>query len=662
MQNRSQILSHIPLIENEKGFFITIFKFKIPLIGVILICTAILRILLVSGMSQGDDLAYTAIADSFKFSHPGYGLYIFDMRWFVFLPVSLMYSIFGVSDFASLFWILILSVGNTYLAYRIVRFETDNRTGLLSAFLYSLMPLVAVYGTLLQVATPLEFATLLTIYLFQKAAADGKKSSFLKAGLAASLIPMARMSGLLLLPLLFCYLVYKRGGRTLNPLVWIKRKILPGFLIFLAASAAMLILQGIFYLIIHNNFLYRFAVSKKAIALQYATRGMDPKNLFYYFKAFFTSGRFYNPSMLASLGYTAIPALCYMIFFRLKKFYIFALWFTGYILLLTFAPGTLHPYRVLIRNTRYMIVFILPLTAVCSGMILDLLKRDRIRRITGALLLAVSIIVPAVCAFRISSRLRAGHSKHILVARKALEKKPGETVYLTDHDYPRYLTYYNKYKPLNMQFVRSVTSITRPGYLVLDTTIHPARRIMPETVLRGLYNRPPASWRLVLKKGGAKVFRVTPVTNYQSSTGAPLLSRKKFVCDLARLNPTASSGRVVIQNMLGFGDRWKNDDHVFLFANRPGPSLSFRIRSRASGKRRISIHLTTASDFGIVRIRLNGKSIGETDLYSRRIGTTVFHSKKAIFKKGENTLTLKIIGKNRKARSCRIAADYLEIR
>ena len=184
------------------------------MIWVILLGVVVFRVLTVSGMSQGDDLAYTELANRFAEGNTDYYYGIFYFRWIVYLPIAVLYKVLGVNDFSSLVWTVFTSVANVYLAYQIVKLETDEMTARITAILYAFFPLVAVYGTMLETASPMEFATLLAVYLLQIGIQKENKGLFLFGGITAGFAALGRETGI------FIVLLHDTLRKSLQSLLW----------------------------------------------------------------------------------------------------------------------------------------------------------------------------------------------------------------------------------------------------------------------------------------------------------------------------------------------------------------------------------------------------------------------------------------------------------
>lgn len=332
---------------------------------------AVLRMTNIMGCSQGDDLYYTQLAYRASTGNFRAG-FIFDIRWLVFLPTALLYNLFGANDFTSLFFPVTVSLINVFFAYNIVKEESNHPTALLATAIYGSIPLVMVYGNFLQVAPFIEFSTLGAIFFLQRAIKKDKIIFYILSGFFIGLISMCRTTGLFIAPMMVLYLIYRIG--------FSKKSIVLSALLA-ATSLVPLVVQGSAYYFIHNDFFYRFVISKRGIEYQNSLTGVDPRDTFFYLRTFFTKKGFADYRYFGAVGFTVFPATLYVIFLKFKGSFrremIFPVWFLAYLLMMTFIPTSISPLTFMIRNIRYAIVFMVPATAVIAAVLIHLSQKGK---------------------------------------------------------------------------------------------------------------------------------------------------------------------------------------------------------------------------------------------------------------------------------------------
>jgi hypothetical protein len=122
---------------------------------------------------------------------------------------------------------------------------------------------------------------------------------------------------------------------------------------------------------------------------------------------------------------------------------------------------------------------------------------------------------------------------------------------------------------------------------------------------------------------------------------------------------TVSGGELRVQEMNSFSGSWGNNAHLWWVEARPGDKLTFPITAPAEGSYELIGFFTRAGDYGIIKLSLNGKQIGDLiDGYSQKVEPTGAISFGQVpLKKGANDLVIEIIGKD--ARSAGYSNGYL---
>lgn len=624
------------------------------MIWVILLGVVVFRVLTVSGMSQGDDLAYTELANRFAEGNTDYYYGIFYFRWIVYLPIAVLYKVLGVNDFSSLVWTVFTSVANVYLAYQIVKLETDEMTARITAILYAFFPLVAVYGTMLETASPMEFATLLAVYLLQIGIQKENKGLFFLGGITAGFAALGRETGIFIVLLLLLYLVYKQG---------MNRKTILFFVIVAGSSVLPLLGQALYFHFRFGDFFFRMEESRQAVILQNQTTGMDPKDLFFYILTVYKKEGFYNSDFFANYGYLFPAAIISALVFRLRGFGIFLTWFVLYLGFMTFAPSTLSPYQTLIRNNRYMIVLILPAVAVVSIVLAHMLQTKKVLKWIGCILLFGIFSTSVWSSIQITNAFRNGHKDSKEITEFILSKN--QIVYSLDQDFPRLYKYYSGYKSDKLRIIQDFSQIDQEGLLVIPLGHHPNRYNMDRKKLEKISKQPPVSWKLIHELAEYRVFAVG---QFRQEDFIQILNGIIAINSSGKIDLSANdisffqNAHVVTQIMTGFGDFWRNGDHVFIGGDNPGVDAKILLKSNSKKNVSIQMGFTTAIDFGIVEVYVNEKQIGQIDLYSEKVEYKQMEWKLVELIEGDNTLRFRILEKNPSSTSFRMGIDFIDIR
>ena len=482
---------------------------KLPFepIYIFMIISFILRLVTFMGISEGDDLSYTLLAHRFANGDMAAN-FIFDIRWVVYVPVALLYKIFGVNDITSIAPTFIYGISSVWLAYKIVLEETDRLTASIANLLYLSFPIILIYGNFLQVAPSLEFFTLLTVYSFQRGIKSENIGWFILGGFAIGGIFFARTTGLFIAPLASFYVWYRKGFNR-KTVFWIVCAAL--------CSLVLPIVQGFVYLNIHNDFFYHITISRKGIDYMDRMFDVDPKDLFFYIRTMFVKGNFANWMMFGLNGYfIAASTLACIVLICMKKAgkeVIFFIWYISYFLFMTFAPTSLSPYTTLIRNTRYAIIFLLPICAVYGIFLNKMLQsRNKPQQIAAAVIFLTLFI--SNIAFSVEDSLKFKERRVVQKSSvdELLKDYPNELFYIPDKNTARRIAYYSGYTNKNYKHIKSLKQIKKPGiFLILkNLPASVSRFYIPKDELLKIRKNPPEGMTLKKKLPFFYVYEVNP--------------------------------------------------------------------------------------------------------------------------------------------------------
>ena len=492
---------------NKNKFVEKINNSHFEAVYILMILSFILRLVTFMGISEGDDLSYTLLAH--RFANGDFAAnFIFDIRWVVYVPVALLYKIFGVSDFTSLAPTFIYGISSVWLAYKIIKNETDRLTALISTLIYLTFPIILIYGNFLQVAPSLEFFTLLTVYSFQRGMKSEKIQWFILGGFAIGGIFFARTTGLFIAPLASFYVWYKKGFNR-KTVMWIA-----------CAAVCSLVLptvQGFVYLKVHGDFFHHIAISRKGIEYVDRMFDVDPKDLFFYIRTMFVKEDFANWKMFGLNGYfiTASVIACIAGIFTKKagKEILFFIWFISYFLFMTFAPTSFSPYTTLIRNIRYAIIFLLPIAAIYAIFLAKMMESSRIWLNIAAIVIFLTIFISNT-AFSIEDSLKFKQRRvdQKTSVEELLKEYPDELIYIADKNTARRIAYYSGYTFNNYKHIRSLKQIKKAGiFLILSRMPASVSRFyIPKQELLKLRKNPPKGMTLKKKLPFFYVYSVDP--------------------------------------------------------------------------------------------------------------------------------------------------------
>ncbi|MBN2016405.1 glycosyltransferase family 39 protein [Candidatus Dojkabacteria bacterium] len=336
---------------------------------VILAFALFLRLYFFVGIGGNDDFVYSNTA--WNFANHGFSAYPFEimasLRLMVVVPLSILYRIFGASNVNAGTFPLFCSLLSIILTYKIGKLIFGEKTALLSAFLYSIFPLEAVYATQLVPSIPLTLFWLLSIYSFLCAE---KKSPFLGLRISSNIMLLlsgvfwgcsylANISGVFLAPFFVIYIILNRKFRKEYILI------LVGFLpIFMA--------ENILYYFYRHEWLWRLKVGHEE-----EIRVNTNTALNYYPRVLF---RVIDPNFFSHEGhfglfaYLFVLLLPYLIYRRDKKSLVFAVFVLSIFAYMQFGIMTTTG-RPMIKWMRYLIRFV-PFTVLLISRAVVLLLKD----------------------------------------------------------------------------------------------------------------------------------------------------------------------------------------------------------------------------------------------------------------------------------------------
>ena len=127
------------------------------LLAGLLLAGAAIRVYAFAGLSGNDELSYAQRAYALSQGEYGQALYVFDSRIGYWAPVSLLYSLFGVSDLTTSLLPFLADLGSMALVIIIGRRLFGPMAGWLGGVLYAATPLVARMATTLRPGLSLGF-------------------------------------------------------------------------------------------------------------------------------------------------------------------------------------------------------------------------------------------------------------------------------------------------------------------------------------------------------------------------------------------------------------------------------------------------------------------------------------------------------------------------
>lgn len=125
---------------------------------------------------------------------------------------------------------------------------------------------------------------------------------------------------------------------------------------------------------------------------------------------------------------------------------------------------------------------------------------------------------------------------------------------------------------------------------------------------------------------------------------------------------SVSSGTARAQTMTAWGSAWSGGQQLFWTVAGADNTLTTSITVDTAGSYKLSGGFTTAKDYGIIEIYVNGTKIGEAfDGYNTSVAHKAASFGSVTLNAGANTVEIKIIDKNASATKYYVGLDYLRI-
>lgn len=331
---------------------------------------------------------YTYAFDAWQMANGKLGVpdYSASMRWGLVLPTSIIYALFGVSEFTSTLWPMLTSIGSIVLAYFLGTKLGGKRAGLFAAIVFSMFPLDVKYATQLMADSPMGFYLLLSItaLVFADDASGRKKIAwYLTSGCAVGLAYGAKTVGLFVLPFFVFYFVMLK-----------REDFFYGFVVA-AGLLAVMAIEWLVFLVIADNPLHRIHTAMETRVILGA--GEDPSLVMLdqpigqYLIWLFADVHFVGLFFIVLLVLGVLAARRGELRFRRPE-KAMLLWSIVIMSVLTFFPLTTDPYVPVFKSSNYMLMFVPPLLVLLGV----LLARLSSRWSTGLLVMLAVTSVPVI--------------------------------------------------------------------------------------------------------------------------------------------------------------------------------------------------------------------------------------------------------------------------
>lgn len=441
-------------------------------------------------------------------------------------PVAFFYRLFGVSEFSSYLFSLLLSLSGILLIYALASFLFNRKVGITSAFLLSFYPLDVINATSMFPDLAHSFFMALAVLFFflgrKEAMLWKKQAIFLFSGILIGIAYFMKTSGLLVFVFFIFFGFYelffiKKGTLFSKRIDWSYILVVIGF--------------GIMYAL---GLLHAYAVSgdpflaEKQMEHAYTT---SLKNLYNYRGLGLLSRLFFHLPylMLTSLQFgfffifILIASGYYIFVDRKENTTIMLLWLYGILLYMNFGPTTLNlsNYIPLAAGTpRYLAILTFPSLILLANFISE--KEEIIKRYLGPFIMAF-LLITSISFIYINPEkdLRDNTKKAVgFLAKENIAKKP---VYIDSASYESYI-FFSSYAGIgnireyikgNYPYPGSSSidfSKIKDSYVIIDWAVLGSIPKNYEWKLPEEISNPPKNWWLVKEiknaKGNAYIYHI----------------------------------------------------------------------------------------------------------------------------------------------------------
>ena len=310
-------------------------------------------------------LSYTLLDGEFAKDYLGYP--IFPLR-ITFLSISaLSFNIFGYNEFATIAFPFLLSIANLILTYKLAKLLTgDINASLLSTLLMAFFPTDVVFATIGFVDLPNIFFINLGIYFLYKSYKFSKKHLAILGGILFFVSMQIKENiyyTAILFVILLAYIIVKK--KNLNHQLVIA-------LLFILLNV---VLEAMVYLMLHNDFLFRFTLLQRNYNYSYYDffphTAQKFSNVKSYWRNLFDQIFIINgKAIFLRRFYLFLPIIATIksaLNIRKKENPLLTFWFLGTLILLIVSTTSFTEYKPLdLKRSWYIYPLLMPMILVTS--------------------------------------------------------------------------------------------------------------------------------------------------------------------------------------------------------------------------------------------------------------------------------------------------------
>jgi len=458
------------------------------LILLIVLFGLFLRLIFFSGMGISDSLAYSRAAHEINKGqgiNPNSTLTLSTKLGLIF-PTALSYRLFGVNDFSSVIFVLIISTASLILIFYFGKLLFNEKVGLFASFLLSFFPMDIVYATKLNSDTPSAFFMAFGVYMFLHAEIKGSLKyglSYLISGVLIGIGYLIRESALLIALFFIAYIAYKR-------------KIKKEYFIVPIGVLIVFIVESFIFFSLTGDPMYRFVESQRyldeAVSGRYNYFGrLDfPIGLLHYPWLFLTNNLLIYFYALISIS------IAYSLFYRKKETYTMMMWFIPLLMYLSFGSSSLTRYLPFKAVDRYTYILVVPGVLLLAFFLSE--KKAAIKKLVMPVTLAFLLLTSVGSIYIREDRHLLDNLRQLYPFVKAADK----TVFIDDRSLAA-IDYISGYK-INKNLEKYPDSLSKAedSYVIINRNmIRNLKEANKNLVFPDEIENIPKEWKVIKEIG-----------------------------------------------------------------------------------------------------------------------------------------------------------------
>ena len=333
---------------------------------IILLLAITLRIVFFVGMGFNDDSSYLYSANEVYSNNFSIGAGWYSSRIGTYLPIVMMWKLFGVSELSSSTYFILCSLIEIISVYFLGKILFSEKVALLAAFILSVLPIGAIYSTQIGPNVPMcaFFAMSLAFYVLAHRDESYKYYSLL-SGVSCGIGYLCYESMVLMLP---CFLIY-----TLLNIPRTVKKTVTMFILIVVGFLAIASLRNIYF----HHFTGDWFYNEHIISTTLSNDINIDDNFSRYPKALFNIGQDFNswddPKLFGITYYIVVLSLIVLLLMNklFNKNVLFIVISMLFIFLtfqyfLHFISLSIAPQFWRARHSRYLIAMSMPASLIIA--------------------------------------------------------------------------------------------------------------------------------------------------------------------------------------------------------------------------------------------------------------------------------------------------------